>query len=175
VWVIRPAARVSRPLLTTRGLVFGAPAAAGGWLYIAGTDGRIWSARLDAAQDDEAKHAVLDIGVPVHAAPVVDHGRLYVGGSDGKVRVFGVSRDAASAPALLWTSPELGGEVSGIAARDGTVVAAAGRSLSMLDGTGHHPIAWSAEGLISGAPVLTDDYIYVTSLNAVSCLARDET
>ena len=171
VYVIPPNTGKSRWLLRTGGLVFGAPAVAAGWLYIAGTDGRLWSARLHGTE-----RVVLDIGVPVHAAPVHHRGRLYVGGSDGKVRVLDVSGEAAGAPTELWTIPGLGGEVSGIAAHGETVVATAGRSLTVLDGTGRQRVAWSQAALISGAPAMTDDFIYVTSLNgAVTCLSLDKT
>jgi hypothetical protein len=174
VYLVRPDSGRVRPL-PVRGLVFGAPAAAAGWLYTACADGRLWSTRLDETRDGGARHMVLDIGVPVHAAPVHDRGRLYVGASDGKVRVFSVAGDAAGMPKLLWTSQQLRGEVSGIAVRDGTVMVAAGRSLSVLDGAGHHPIPWSARGLISGAPALTDDFICVTSLDGtVSRVDREE-
>ncbi len=151
--------------LPTGGLVFGAPAAVAGWLYVAGTDGRLWSVRTDGSQ-----RATLDIGVPVHAAPVHDRGRLYVGGGDGRVRAFDISGRHAAKPALLWPSRELGGEVSGIAAAGGTVVAAAGGTLAALDGaSGERRMSSSAGTLITAAPVMIDDLVYVAGLDGTVC------
>jgi outer membrane protein assembly factor BamB len=168
VYAIDPADRTIRWRRPTGGLVFGAPAVGAGWLYIAGTDGRLWSVRIDGSQ-----HATLDIGVPVHAALVHDHGRLYVGGADGRVRAFNISDSFAAEPTLLWTSPEIGGEVGGIAARGGTVVATAGRTLTVLDGASGNRRAWSSAGtLITAAPVMIENLIYVASLDGtVSCLS----
>ena len=168
LYAVDPAERTVRWRRPTGGLVFGAPAAAAGWLYIAGTDGRLWSVSLDGSQ-----HATLDLGVPVHAAAVHDRGRLYVGGSDGKVRAFDISGAYAGEPALLWTSREIDGEVSGIAAGGGMVVTTAGRTLTALDGASGQPRAWyTAETLITSAPVIANDLIYVASLDGtVSCLS----
>jgi|ERR1035441_1892815 outer membrane protein assembly factor BamB len=169
VYAIDTAERAVRWHLPTSGLIFGAPAAVAGWLYIAGTDGQLWSARID----DRRRRTMLDIGAPVHTAPVHDRGRLYVGGGDGKVRAFDISGTCAAKPALLWTRGVIGGEVSGIAALGGTVVAAAGRTLTALDGASGEPRASSSPGtLMTAAPVLNEDLVYVAGLDGtVSCLS----
>jgi outer membrane protein assembly factor BamB len=171
IYAIDPADGAIRWRRPTGGLVFGAPAAVAGWLYLGGTDGRLWFGRVDGRQ-----HATLDIGVPVHAGVVHDRGRLYVGGADGKVRAFAVSGPAEVAPALLWTSPGIGGEVSGIAAHGGAVVAAAGRTLTALDADSGQRRAWfTAETLITANPVIAKDLTYIAALDgAVSCLALAE-
>jgi len=168
VYAIDPADRTIRWRRPTGGLVFGAPGVGAGWLYLAGTDGRLWSVRIDGSQ-----HATLDMGVPVHAAVVHDEGRLYVGGADGRVRAFNVSGGFAAEPALLWTSPEIGGEVSGIAAQGGTVVATAGRTLTVLDRASGNRRAWSSAGTsITAAPVIAENLIYTASLDGtVACLS----
>lgn len=167
VYAIDTADRIVRWRRPTGGLVFGAPAAVAGWLYIAGTDGRLWSVNIDTGQ-----YTMLDVGVPVHAAPVHDRGRLYVGGGDGKVRAFDISGAFEGEPELRWTSREMGGEVSGIAARGGTVAVTAGRTLTALDTSGKRR-AWSqADTLITAAPAMIEDLIYVASLDGtVSCLS----
>jgi hypothetical protein len=67
----------------------------------------------------------------------------------------------------------IGGEVSGIAALGGTVVAAAGRTLTALDGASGEPRASSSPGtLMTAAPVLNEDLVYVAGLDGtVSCLS----
>jgi eukaryotic-like serine/threonine-protein kinase len=167
VYAIDTSSRDVRWRQPTGGLVFGAPSPVAGWLYIAGTDGRLYSVRLDGSQ-----RALLDIGAAVHAAPVHDRGRLYIGGGDGKLRAFDISGPCAAEPAPLWTC-ELGSEISGIAALGGTVVAAAGRTLTVLDeATGQPRASFSAAALITAAPVMTGDLVYVASLDGtVSCLS----
>jgi outer membrane protein assembly factor BamB len=169
VYAIGTAERAVRWQLPTSGLVFGAPAAVAGWLYIAGTDGQLWSARID----DRRRRAMLDIGAPVHTAPVHDRGRLYVAGGDGMVRAFDISGRCAATPTLLWASGEIGGEVSGIAALGGTVVVAAGRTLTALDGASGESVASSSPGtLMTAAPVMNNDLVYVAGLDGtVSCLS----
>jgi outer membrane protein assembly factor BamB len=159
--------------LPTTGLVFGAPAAVAGWLYISGTDGRLRTVRIDGSH-----RSTLDIGVPVHTDVVHDRGRLYVGGGDGMIRAFDISGTFAAEPALLWTSRELGDEISGIAALGGAVVVAAGRTLTALDGaTGQlrasSPVgAFPTGALITASPVMTEGHVYVASLDGtVSCLS----
>jgi len=160
---VDPAERTVRWRRPTEGLVCGAPAAAAGWLYVAGTDSRLWSLSLDGSQQ-----AALDIDVPVHAAAVHDRGRLYIGGDDGRVRAFDVSGAHAGEPAPLWTSREVGGEVNGMAAADGMAVTTAGRTMTALDGESGQPRAWfTAESLITSAPVIANDLIYVASLDGV--------
>jgi outer membrane protein assembly factor BamB len=166
VYAIDPDDRAVRRLCQPGGPVFGAPATVGGRVHIAGSDGRLWSVRVDGGEP-----AVLDIGVPVHASVVHDRGLLYVGGSDGMVRAYGIA--GTGEPVPLWLSEEIGGEVSGVAVCDGTVVAAAGRTLTALDGTtGERRARFLAKTLITAAPVMKDGLIYIASLDgAVSCLA----
>jgi|GEM_PF-755998 len=167
VYAIDPAERTVRWRRPTSGLVFGAPAVAAGWLYIAGTDGQLWSVRIN-----DGEQAALDIGAPVHATVVHDRGRLYVGGADGRVRSFSVAGGSAAEPRRLWMSPEIG-EISGLAARDGTVVIATGHALTALDGAGgsRRELA-SARTLITAAPVIAENLIYVAGLDGtVSCLS----
>jgi hypothetical protein len=163
-YAIDLAAGTVRWRVPTDGLLFGAPAVAGDWLYFAGTDGQLRSVRADTG-----RVARLDIGVPVHAAPVHDRGRLYLGGGDGRVRAFDIAGDAAGTPRPLWTSREIG-EVSGITARGGLVVAAAGRTVTALDGVSGERSAWStARTLIAAAPVITGKHVYVASLDGTVC------
>jgi outer membrane protein assembly factor BamB len=156
--------------LRTEGQVFGAPVTVSGRLYVAGTDAQL----REFGINDGAGRAPVPLGdAPVHATPVYDRGILYIGDAAGLIHAFAVN-GVSGRPERLWPPCSVGAEITGLAAADGLIYAAAGNRVVEID-----PAAGvlrrgliEMNCLVGAAPVISAGSAYVVGLGgAIGCLA----
>ncbi len=149
--------------------IYGSPAVAGDWVYVAGYNAEIYAVKFDRenlkAQPTQTRREA-DVGGPIVGGMVVSGGNVYFGAADGRVYALNAAegRTVWDTPFQtgdkIWSTPAIDGDTLFVGSFDKKLYA-----IDTTTGKGKWEKPFETEGAIVATPLVHNNTVYIGSFD----------